>query len=1192
MAVLFEQIGSELSFIKKPLWRCDWNQSLHYCRTELISNDAPYEPTPGDDLLHDVLLKTLQRGERPFPSYFAEQGIVNLYGERFALHEDARNKRGSISFSYDETLPEAYRSFNDHLSPWAGKPEEVAFDSDHPENERKLFRLLIDRFGPRIAHCITPQANISTLLPTERAMAFAGQRVDFFLSFPNGRSLLIEPGDHDTAEQITRDEQRDRAFQILNIKTLRPRNADIENAALYDEIANHFEEMDVMQFLREPPVDDDNKQHAANHLFLLPTLIVRLERLLAHFFLRQGLIHQTELRIGIIERDLECAELAITSFLDRASRLAQLYGIELSIPSMQLYVMRTATIQTKELDKLQVSVEFCDSFDGLLLDILLDVSIKSNVLTAPVTVGATHIGSVRQTFPHNYSVRFGYRAHVHPIIIDDKTDAVLESFVQDYFRKHALRPGQAPILHNILLQKPTIGLLPTSAGKSLCYQLAALLTPGTTIIVDPIVALMQDQVQSLVEQFGISRVLAWHSGAGLHDQNVSSLLGENLMVFISPERLQRPQFRAAMRALNAADIFINYAIIDEAHCVSMWGHDFRPSYLTLERNFRDYCAFQGRPPVIVALTGTASQLVLIDLKRELKIDDMQAIIRPNTFDRPELHFNMVTCSGDDKDDMLVSVKAGIARRLNVQDLATDADGIIFSYARNELWNLFGQHVADAADHVQTVLNGINDEQLQVGIYTGSPPPDAGLNRYQWDEYKRKTLTAFKRGAIKLLLGNTAVSVGIDNEQLNYVINYRLPQSMEAYYQQCGRAGRAQQRSECYLIFSDDKPLDTQNWLNRKIKKMPYRTDDLGIVSYFHQNSFPGQDVDIQGALRVFTRLFNQPDHQGLVEVPEYIDPAMQTYEAERTERYISYWLVLGILVDYEVTGMGRNTMYHVRRHEKIENFLQDHNERTLRSHITDSLHQYLSRYRPTLRSDVERKLAANPEMPLREQCISYLINFIYDQIEYQRREAIRTMISYCNEADTSPERLRARIRAYFDSSEKFSEGLHAMAEETPNFNAVAALLDKVEGYDDAEHLYWETRRLLDERFRPDWAAANLFAIAYRERVSSSDTFMLLLDDMVTGLREDSQLQNESTVRFLGSFLSYQCRLDKIFGEPLSGPLLANIMGRLYKQHKLTYMGLIDEMNLDDHVRNHLRLHVANLQLREITDADYYTRITR
>jgi hypothetical protein len=163
MAVLYEQIGAEISTIKSAAWECDWNQTLHFCRTELISNDVPYEPTPDDVFLYDVLLKLLQRGERPFPSRFTEQWIVGLYGQCFALQEKERTGRGSIAYSHDQRLPELYRSFYDVLSPWIGKPTQIAFDPTHPENERELFRRLVDRFGPRVAHCITPQKKGSVL---------------------------------------------------------------------------------------------------------------------------------------------------------------------------------------------------------------------------------------------------------------------------------------------------------------------------------------------------------------------------------------------------------------------------------------------------------------------------------------------------------------------------------------------------------------------------------------------------------------------------------------------------------------------------------------------------------------------------------------------------------------------------------------------------------------------------------------------------------------------------------------------------------------------------------------------------------------------------------------------------------------------------------------------------------------------
>jgi len=1186
MAEFLEQLGSELSFIRADNLSCDWNRTLHYCRIRVERNGGHYEPTHEDDLLHDILLKCLRRGRRPFTSYFAEQKIISAYGVSFSVEEKPRERKGAISYSYDDDLTVAYRNFTDVVDPWHGDAADIEFDPKHPKNERRLFTELVERFGAKLAHCIEPQVPLNTVLPKDTADAFIAQRGDLLLSFPNGRGLLLEPGDHDDTNQIALDNRRDDAFDEQGIKTLRPRNDEIQEPQLYENIQRAIDELGGMQYLDESEHRTETEL-AANYLFLLPSLITRIERLLLHIFLRHGLLHRDKLNIGIIERDLECAELSIATFMNQLTHLCKLYDIDCKPPEIYLFVQRNPIYRYGDLGELDYKAEVCDSFVGRELDMILDVGIKCNALTAPVTGGAPIIGAVRQAYSHNHPVRFGYCAQVRPVNWSENTEDVLNFFVRDFFRKHELRPGQGPILKNVLAQKATIGLLPTSAGKSLCYQLAALLTPGTTIVVDPLVALMKDQVQSLKDQYGIDRVLAWHAGAGLYDENIAAVLTEHLILFLSPERLLRPGFRNAMNAIRAADIYINYAVIDEAHCVSMWGHDFRPSYLSLERNFREYCLFQGRPPVLVALTGTASQLVLIDLKRELNISDLDAIIRPKTFDRPELNFNLVSCSGNDKRETLNQVLEGIARRLNVDRLDTDAHGIIFTYTPREAWSLFGSFVGDANECVGTVLAG-NEDAIRCGVYTGSAPREhneALFSHEEWGNYKERTLSAFKRGQIHMLCGNTAVSVGIDNEYLNYIVNYRMPQSLEAYYQQCGRAGRAGQKSECYLIFSDDAPETTQQWLNRDIQERA-GWDDIGTVAYFHQSNFPGQQNDCEGALSLLKQLLGNPNQNGQVVVPQFFQADMTKNEAERTEHYLSYWLILGVLVDYEVTGIGGGTAYHVRRHNAVEQFLKDRNDDRLTTHIIDSLQRYLSRYRPTARTDIETRLNSRTETTMSGRSIGFLVDFLYDQIEYQRREAIRTMVSFCNQTDASPEKLRSTIRAYFDTSEKFSEGLQEMAERVPDFGAVAALLVKVDGFDDIEHLYWETRRLLDERFRSDWAAANLFAIAYREKGTTSDTFFTLLDNIITDLSENSELDTNSALQFLSSLISCFTQLDKVFNEDLSLELQGQCIAHLYEKYRMKYIETIDIMDVDEDTREFLHLFLANIQLKEITNAKY------
>ena len=1181
MPHFLEQISSELSIFRSMQVAANWNKQLEYCRFDFNNVVQDFSPTKEDDLLYDLIYKNLFRGKRPFCSYLVENSIINKYGTVHNIVEKPRVDSGSIRYSFDNQLLEHYKSFSDVVDIWDGDSQDVDFDPKHPDNERMFFSNLIDHFGSLIPQYTFPQVELSNIISEN----FTSQRCDFLFCFPNGYSLVIEPGDHIDNRQIALDIIRDDAFRMVGIKTLRPTNSEISDAKLYKSIEKEFRENGVLPYLKK--LDSRTEiELANNYLFLLPTLITRIERLLLHFFFKQGFYHSNQLVIGVIERDLQCGEIAIHSFLEKIRNYSAIYDLKFESPEIHLVVVRNPVYSFGKSHDLGVSVDYCDSINDQKLDFLIDVGVKCNTLTPINTHTNVPIGSVRQVFSHNRKTQFGYRSEIRAASFDwDKTE-VLNVFVQDFFRKHELRPGQGDIIQNVLNQKSTIGLLPTSAGKSLCYQIAAMLTPGITIVVDPIVALMKDQVQSLTEQYGIDNVLAWHAGAGLHDNNITQLLSENLFVFLSPERLQRPGFRQAMRTINAADIFINYAVVDEAHCVSMWGHDFRPSYLTLEKNFRDFCTFQGRSPVLVALTGTASQLVLIDLKRELGIQDLEAIIRSKTFDRPELNFNLVRCNNDEKRGMLQIIKSSIGRRLNVDDVDSDAHGIIFAYTPNESWELLGQHVRDANDYVRSVLNAESDIECRYGIYTGRPPSNSGFNREDWESYKSRTLAYFKRGAIRLLFGNTAVGVGIDNERLNYIINYKMPQSLEAYYQQCGRAGRSGQQSECYLMFSDDAPEQTQQWLNRNLDQAAPRWDDIGTVLFFHENNFPGKEIDRDGAFEVFTKLFNAEDQRGLVDVPAYHTHGMGRGRAERTERYLSYWIILGVLVDYEVTGMGQNTVYHVRRAPAVKQFLEERDDELLKNHIVDSLSKYLSRYKPSNTVDILTSIDGRYEQTLSGKCVGFLVEFIYDQIEYQRREAIRTMVSFCNEEDTSPEMLRTRIKAYFDSSEKFSEGLLEMADRDPHFQEVSELLGLIEGFDDVEHLYWETRRLLDERFRADWACANMYAICYREQGSGSDAFMHLFNEMVLNLINETQISDESSVEFLSEFLSYLVTLDDVFGGNPSVELISTCTSDLFQNHGMRFIIVIDELEVPESHRQYARMKIINTQLKELVYARY------
>ncbi len=1212
MPTYYEKLGSELSIFRAERMDAPWREGLPYCEIAWPDERRPFMPSRDEDLVHDVLMKILRRGELSYCSTLEEEWILKWYGDAYGIKEN--KGPGSITYQYGPNLKQAFTNFRDLLEPWQGELNAIRFDPENPQNERALFSQLKERFGDRLPHAVSTQVPLEDILSEDYREAFMGQRGDLLISAPNTGAVLLEPGgdEHGEPAQQRLDRQRDDAFASIGVRTLRPHNREIGTDALLQEITEALAGSGVLEYL-EAPLDGSSENLAANYLFLLPSLLTRVQWVLLDLLFRQGYIREPSLKIGVRERDLECIELAVRGLWDRIQRLSDLYRCDINLPEIQLSAERNPRYHNPDHAELGIDVKSAANLQTIECDFVLDVAIKCNGLTQPIVHPTAPVISIRQTFKHNKRTRFAYRARPKVLEGSEHTQELLESFVQDLFRKRAFRPGQFEIVNHVLLQKHTIGLLPTSAGKSLCYQLCALLTPGTTFVIDPVVALMDDQTQTLQEFHGLTTVFALHSGANVHPNQVPRILAENQIIFISPERLQRPNFRAALNANHAADLFINYAVLDEAHCISMWGHDFRPSYLCMKQNLERLCQFQGSTPVMVALTGTASQLVLIDLKRELDIHEMDAVIRPKTFNREELNFSLYHCSANDKWETLTQVMQGVANKLNVRELQREAWGLVFSQTPRSVWELMGRTVAqhpppgnlnrgqqvnhyigEAMGSVHSVLQAQGAEEIRYGLYTGGLPNNWPMNDNEWSTYKRLTLQAFKRGDIRLLFGNTAVSVGIDNEKLNYVVNLTMPNSMESYYQQCGRAGRAEQPSQCPLIFSDDNPVGTQIWLNGGNRAETW--DDIGSVIYFHQSSFPGKDVDLTGTCAVFDQLVRGERGGATVQVEMYFEHGMRDDVAERTERYISFWMMMGVVESYEVTGRVGATVYHATLHPTVVRFLdtaqaeREPLRKALNRHMLESLHAYLSRYRPVsfqkLKEDVEtQRIPGKDNPPHSQKCAAYLIDFIYSQIAYQRRESIRTMVRFCNEEQRDPETLRTRIKAYFDTSEKFSKGLMEMEQRVPSFPPVMELLDRVDDFNDAETLYWETRRLLDERFRIDWAAASLYAIAYRERGKASSFFHDMFGRLLEGLsREVADAEDQTD--FLLAFLISLQRLDHAFDEEIAASLVCELMTVILNNHRRQSFQIAEHLPEAGGVRDLSQVYILNQQLQELIDAKY------
>lgn len=316
-------------------------------------------------------------------------------------------------------------------------------------------------------------------------------------------------------------------------------------------------------------------------------------------------------------------------------------------------------------------------------------------------------------------------------------------------------PGQEKVINNILEGKSTIVIMPTGGGKSLCYQLPALVLDGVTIVISPLIALMKDQVDSL-EKVGIPATFINSSITQAETFNRLEKVksGFYKLLYIAPERFYNQEFISALK-----DIKVSLFAVDEAHCISSWGHDFRPSYIKL----KDAIEYLSNPTVL-ALTATATPEVRKDIIKQLNLKNPEVVI--TGFARPNLQFGAIRATDARKPQYVLDAISGIP----------DASGIIYTGTR-----------ARADDLVQILLEN-NIEA--VSYHAGMDPQD-----------RRWVQDNFMSGKAKVIVATNAFGLGINKSNIRFVIHYDMPGTVEAYYQEAGRAGRDGKLSFCLLLHS-------------------------------------------------------------------------------------------------------------------------------------------------------------------------------------------------------------------------------------------------------------------------------------------------------------------------------------------------------------------------------------------------------
>lgn len=329
--------------------------------------------------------------------------------------------------------------------------------------------------------------------------------------------------------------------------------------------------------------------------------------------------------------------------------------------------------------------------------------------------------------------------------------------LKQYFGYDILRTGQEELINGILSGHDVLGIMPTGAGKSLCYQLPALMLKGITLVISPLISLMSDQVKALNQ-------------AGVHAAYINSSLTENQIrmalsyasqgrykiIYVAPERLNTPRFLDF-----ACNADISMLTVDEAHCISQWGQDFRPSYLEIA----GFLTRLPRQPIVSAFTATATERVKNDIVVSLGLNNPVTMV--TGFDRPNLFFRVVTRKGGSQKDNSI---------INYVKKHEDESGIIYCATKKNV------------DKLYTLLN---EQGISAGRY------HAGLS----NDERKKNQEDFTYDRIRVMVATNAFGMGIDKSNVRYVLHYNMPQSLEYYYQEAGRAGRDGEEAECVLFFS-------------------------------------------------------------------------------------------------------------------------------------------------------------------------------------------------------------------------------------------------------------------------------------------------------------------------------------------------------------------------------------------------------
>ena len=829
---------------------------------------------------------------------------------------------------------------------------------------------------------------------------FANQNVDFYIV---PAKLVIEiDGEqyHSTNQQHLLDIKRDDALKKAGFEVIRIPAKDIlssrDTTGGFSKIKNYLD-ADTLTTVRniESFVDFSNLDDFNYNLSLFTDQVFRFEIAILELFGSGAISFNLKNYFDIAEEQSRAFEIAFNDVCLWLQNLYQLAGHAFQKPSFTF-----------------------SKYSKTRIKIANDLFIKNDDSAIPdgqITI-VTDLWDDDDYFEVSCAKLINY--DINENLTDNDTDdpklSALLFFLKNIFGFDSFNEGQLPIIINALNCRKTIGILPTGGGKSLCYQLAAILQPGLSFSICPLNSLQKDQKEELEKNhFTHTAYIASSQGkvVKLTIQNNFAKC-KYLITWISPERFQSREFRDKIQIIND-EFTIAYAIIDEVHCLSEWGHDFRTSYLNLIPTIENYC----RGAIIFGLTATASQAVLKDLITEFNIAERD-IKTKLSLKRENLNFTVIP-THDKKRELCRIISDS---RIDIKNNC----GIVFT--------LYSDKTGDPKASAKSFRLA---EPLKEEF------PDLAIERYHAkldSALKEKIQNDFKNDKINVLVSTNAFGMGINKEDVRYTVHYELPWSVEAFYQEAGRAGRSRNKvnpkpADCYILFTppegivnqDVDKLFAQDTTAEQIAAIQKSDQDYlndlakTFFLWCRDNKGIKQDVeDIAYTIDLLNHTKKIADNKG------------NTFKVISSDRQLTddalelalYRLkLLGVITDWTIEWSAK--LFTVYMSDVVDE-----------QHTHDAFFRYIRNHEPSFGDDWDKQnkyksIIEKEESSFLRNYAEALITWTYDNIIYSRRRMIQNIYEFSRTFKNS-EDFKEKIDEFLKIS-NISTNLQTLAEDYKNW---------------------------------------------------------------------------------------------------------------------------------------------------------------